>query len=185
MGEETQPRGPYDRASRFICVNFLAATSSRHDRSMQLTFEQRRARRSLSTQLLHVETSNVVSMPDRVLTLAAHPFLAPSRCMVARGSQDVRPSHASQNRSLQGNICVRENNTVSTRRVPGGKPPPTPAWPHISCAKHKLRERTPVGAASRLLDGSTYWGRWHAAVMRTRESSGGWSERLARAKSWS
>ena len=115
-------------------------------------------------------------MPDRVLTLAAHPFLAPSRCVVARSSQDVRPSHASQNRSLQGNVCVRENNTVSTRRVPGGKPPPTPAGPHISCAKHKLRERTPVGAASRLLDGSTYWGRWHAAVMRTRDSRGSWSD---------
>ena len=175
MGEETRPRGPYDRASRFICVNFLAATSSRHDRSMQLTFEQRRARRSLSTQLLHVETSNVVSMPDRVLTLAAHPFLAPSRCMVARGSQDVRPSHASQNRSLQGNVCVREKHSLDSAST-GGEAPPTRARPHISCAKHKLRERTPMGAASRLLDRSTHCGRWHAAVMRTRDSRGSWSD---------
>ena len=123
-----------------VRVYFYLRPLSRRDRfasrPMQLTFEQRRARRSLSTQLLHVETSNVVSMPDRVLTLAAHPFLAPSRCMVARGSQDVRPSHASQNRSLQGNICVRENNTVSTRRVPGGKPPPTPARGHTSRARN-------------------------------------------------
>ena len=132
---ETRPRGPYDRASRFICVNFLAATSSRHDRSMQLTFEQRRARRSLSTQLLHVETSNVVSMPDRVLTLAAHPFLAPSRCMVARGSQDVRPSRASQNRSLQGNVCVREKHSLDSASTGGGSPPQPPR-----AATHLVRE---------------------------------------------
>ena len=136
---------------------------------MHPTFEQRRARRSLSTQLLHVETSNVVSMPDRVLTLAAQPFLAPSRCVVARGSQDVRPSHASQNRSLQGNVCVREKHSLDSAST-GGEAPPTRAQPHISCAKHKLRERTPMGAASRLLDRSTHCGRWHAAVMRTRDS---------------
>ena len=176
MGEETRPRGPYDRASRFICVNFLAATSSRHDRSMQLTFEQRRARRSLSTQLLHVETSNVVSMPDRVLTLATHPFLAPSRCVVAAVRKTCGHHMRARIGACRGTF-VSEKNTVSTRRVPGGEAPPNPrAQPHISCAKHKLRERTPVGAASQLLDGSTLCGRWHAAVMRTRDSRGSWSD---------
>ena len=112
-------------------------------------------------------------MPDRVRTLAAHPFLAPSRCVVARGSQDVRPSHASQNGSLQGRVCVREKHSLDSASTGGGSPPQPPrAATHLG-AKHKLRERTPVGAASRLLDGSTHCGGWHAAVMRTRDSSGG------------
>ena len=163
-----------------VRVYFYLRELSRRDRfesrPMQLTFEQRHARRSLSTQLLHVETSNVVSMPDRVLTLAAQPFLAPSRCVVARGSQDVRPSHASQNRSLQGNVCVREKHSLDSASTRGEAPPNPRAQPHMSCAKHKLRERTPVGAASQLLDGSTLCGRWHAAVMRTRDSRGSWSD---------
>ena len=123
-----------------VRVYFYLRPLSRRDRfasrPMQLTFEQRRARRSLSTQLLHVETSNVVSMPDRVLTLAAHPFLAPSRCVVARGSQDVRPSHASQNRSLQGNVCVREKHSLDSASTGGEAPPSTPARSHTCRAQN-------------------------------------------------
>ena len=172
-----------------VRVYFYLRPLSRRDRfvsrPMQLTFEQRRARRSLSTQLLHVETSNVVSMPDRVLTLAADPFLAPSSCMVARGSQDVRPSHASQNRSLQGNVCVREKHSLDSASTGGGSPPQPPR-----AATHLVREtqtaRADTGgrgfAASRWVD--SLWevaccGDAHARLERQLE------RRLARAESWS
>ena len=122
-----------------VRVYFYLRPLSRRDRfasrPMQLTFEQRRARRSLSTQLLHVETSNVVSMPDRVLTLAAHPFLAPSRCVVARGSQTCGHHMRARIGACRGTF-VSEKNTVSTRRVPGGKPTLTPARSHTCRAQN-------------------------------------------------
>ena len=131
------------------------------------TFEHGLARRHSRLYSCTYRHPNVVSMPDRVLTLAAHPFLAPSRCVVARSSQDVRPSRASQIGSLQGNVCVREKHSLDSAST--GEAPPTPARPHISCAKHKLRERTPVSTTSWLPDVPFLYGRWHA-VMRTRDS---------------